>query len=125
MTVRPAPTVDRRGGTLRVESFNQSSIDPALLWPEAAFQLWQASYDTLVTYQRSGGNGGSMMVSDLAIALPPCPAPSRVCSGGSATTRARTCGWPTSPRRGTSTTGPRAGVSFVSERVGGYQYNPI
>jgi YVTN family beta-propeller protein len=48
-----------------------TQIDPALLWPEAAFQLWQASYDTLVTYQRSGGSGGSMLVPDLAIALPP------------------------------------------------------
>jgi hypothetical protein len=55
VTVRPAPTVDRRGGMLRVESFNQSSIDPALLWPEAAFQLWQASYDTLVTTSGPAG----------------------------------------------------------------------
>ena len=70
VTVRPAATVDRRGGTLRVDSWKQPSIDPSLLWPEAPFQLWECTYDTLVTYQRAGGSEGSMLVPDLAVSVP-------------------------------------------------------
>ncbi|PZR82680.1 MAG: hypothetical protein DLM65_03385 [Candidatus Aeolococcus gillhamiae] len=69
--VRAAQTGQHRGGTLHAESsFPLASIDPANLWPEAPSQLWAYTYDTLVTYQRSGGRSGLQLVPDLAVFLP-------------------------------------------------------
>lgn len=71
VAIRPTPTTGRRGGTLRVEDPGaRLTIDPALLWPNSPFQLWAYTYDTLVTYQRVGGSEGSLLVPDLAVAVP-------------------------------------------------------
>ena len=70
VTTRPAQSEDRRGGTLRVEEFAPTSIDPALLWPTSPAQLWSYTYDTLVTFQRVGGSGGLLLVPDLALVVP-------------------------------------------------------
>lgn len=59
------------GGTLRVVSVvAPTSIDPALLYPlmQAAFS--DATYDTLVTFQKTGGSSGLQLVPDLALAMP-------------------------------------------------------
>ena len=71
VAVRPTPTTGHRGGKLRVEDPSaRLTIDPALLWPNSSFQLWAYTYDTLVTYQRVGGNEGALLVPDLAVAVP-------------------------------------------------------
>ena len=47
------------GGTLRVVSVvPPASIDPALLYPWAQAQFSEATYDTLVTFQKTGGSSG-------------------------------------------------------------------
>jgi ABC-type transport system substrate-binding protein len=59
------------GGTLRVVSvIAPTSIDPALLYPWAQAQFSDATYDTLVTFQKTGGSSGLQLVPDLALAMP-------------------------------------------------------
>ena len=59
------------GGTLRVVSvIPPTSIDPALLYPWAQAQFSDATYDTLVTFQKTGGSSGLQLVPDLALAMP-------------------------------------------------------
>jgi peptide/nickel transport system substrate-binding protein len=59
------------GGTLRVVSVvAPTSIDPALLYPWAQAQFSDATYDSLVTFQKTGGSGGLQLVPDLALAMP-------------------------------------------------------
>jgi peptide/nickel transport system substrate-binding protein len=59
------------GGTLRVvSSVPTPSIDPALTYPWEPPQFFEGTYDTLVTFQRVGGNGGLQVVPDLALTLP-------------------------------------------------------
>ena len=47
-----------------------TSIDPALLYPWAQAQFSDATYDTLVTFQKTGGSSGLQLVPDLALAMP-------------------------------------------------------
>ena len=60
-----------RGGTLRVLSSSWfGTIDPALSYPYFGPVFSEATYDTLVTFQRTGGSGGLQLVPDLALAIP-------------------------------------------------------
>ncbi len=60
-----------RGGTLRLLSSAWfGTIDPALSYPEVPPVFTEATYDTLVTFQRTDGSGGLQIVPDLAQALP-------------------------------------------------------
>ena len=61
-----------RGGTLRVlSSLWCGTYDPAigfgLCFPPA---FGEDTYDTLVTFQSTGGNAGTQLVPDLALAIP-------------------------------------------------------
>jgi YVTN family beta-propeller protein len=59
------------GGTLRMVSGNPpGSIDPALIYPLAFADFSAATYDTLVTFQKTGGSSGLQLVPDLALAMP-------------------------------------------------------
>ena len=58
-------------GTLRVVSVvAPTSIDPALIYPLMQAQFSDATYDTLVTFQKTGGSSGLQLVPDLALAMP-------------------------------------------------------
>jgi YVTN family beta-propeller protein len=58
-------------GTLRVVSTTRpTSIDPALQYPSMGPVFGQSTYDTLVTFQETGGNAGLQLVPDLALAMP-------------------------------------------------------
>ena len=60
-----------QGGTLRVLSSSWfGTIDPALSYPYFGPVFSEATYDTLVTFQRTGGSGGLQLVPDLALAIP-------------------------------------------------------
>jgi YVTN family beta-propeller protein len=60
-----------RGGTLRLLSSAWfGTIDPALSYPAIPPVFTEATYDTLVTFQRVGGSGGLQLIPDLALALP-------------------------------------------------------
>ena len=60
-----------RGGTLRVlSSAWPGTIDPGTGYPSVLPVFYEASYDTLVTFQRTGGSGGLQLVPDLALAIP-------------------------------------------------------
>ena len=61
-----------RGGTLRVLSQSWcGTFDPATSFGFCfPGQFTDAAYDTLVTYQRTGGNGGLQLIPDLALAIP-------------------------------------------------------
>jgi YVTN family beta-propeller protein len=59
------------GGTLRVVSGSPpGSIDPALIYPLAFAVFSAATYDTLVTFQKTAGGSGLQLVPDLALAMP-------------------------------------------------------
>ena len=47
-----------------------TSIDPALIYPLMQAQFSDATYDTLVTFQKTGGSSGLQLVPDLALAMP-------------------------------------------------------
>jgi YVTN family beta-propeller protein len=67
----PAATGRPAGGTLRVVSVVPPvSIDPALLYPLMQAQFSDATYDTLVTFQKTGGGSGLQLVPDLALTMP-------------------------------------------------------
>ena len=69
--VRASGGQEHRGGTLRVLSSRDfGTIDPAEAYPSATPQFLVFSYDTLVTFQRVGGNSGLQLVPDLAVAVP-------------------------------------------------------
>jgi peptide/nickel transport system substrate-binding protein len=58
-------------GTLRVVStIRPASIDPALQYPSMGPVFGQSTYDTLVTFQETGGTAGLQLVPDLALAMP-------------------------------------------------------
>jgi YVTN family beta-propeller protein len=58
-------------GTLRAVSVvAPTSIDPALIYPLMQAQFSDATYDTLVTFQKTGGSSGLQLVPDLALAMP-------------------------------------------------------
>ncbi len=59
------------GGTLRVvQSVPTLSIDPARAYGYEPAQFYEGTYDTLVTFQRTGGDEGLQIVPDLALAMP-------------------------------------------------------
>jgi YVTN family beta-propeller protein len=59
------------GGTLRaVSDVPPSSIDPALIYPLEFALFSAATYDTLVTFQKTAGSSGLQLVPDLALAMP-------------------------------------------------------
>ena len=67
----PPATSPPAGGTLRVVSVvAPTSIDPALIYPLMQAQFSDATYDTLVTFQKTGGSSGLQLVPDLALAMP-------------------------------------------------------
>jgi len=58
-------------GTLRVVStIPAASTDPVLQYPSSGPVFPQATYDTLVTFQKTGGSTGLQLVPDLALAMP-------------------------------------------------------
>jgi YVTN family beta-propeller protein len=60
-----------RGGTLTLLGFRPSSVDPAFSQSEyAPPQFSGLAYDTLVTFERTGGPEGLNLVPDLALAVP-------------------------------------------------------
>ena len=62
---------EHRGGTLTLLGFAPSSVDPGfnMQWyPPPSFL--GLAYDTLVTFERTGGPAGLHLVPDLAVALP-------------------------------------------------------
>jgi YVTN family beta-propeller protein len=60
-----------RGGTLTLLGFRPSSIDPAFSQVEyPPPQFSGLAYDTLVTFERTGGPEGLNLVPDLALAVP-------------------------------------------------------
>ena len=86
-----------RGGRLRLLGFRPSSIDPAFshTWYPPP-QFGGLAYDTLVTFERTGGPEGLNLVPDLALAVPePTDAGRDVCvpaaGPGSATPTAGVC----------------------------------
>jgi YVTN family beta-propeller protein len=59
------------GGTLRVASVSPpTSIDPALAYPFMPATFTDATYDTLVTFEKAGGSSGLQLVPDLALTMP-------------------------------------------------------
>ena len=59
------------GGTLRVVSvIPPTSIDPARIYPLMQALFSDNTYDTLVTFQKTGGSSGLQLVPDLALAMP-------------------------------------------------------
>jgi len=67
-----ASATEHRGGTLNVSSERQapSSLDPAVVYDIAAWQILSITNDGLVGYNRVGGPGGATLVPDLASSLP-------------------------------------------------------
>jgi YVTN family beta-propeller protein len=71
VAVGPAVSARPAGGTLRVvTSLIPAGTDPALIYPQMPPQFAAATYDTLVTFQKTGGNSGLQLVPDLALAMP-------------------------------------------------------
>jgi YVTN family beta-propeller protein len=71
--VAAAPAVDAGPGygTLRaVINTRPTSIDPALQYPNLPAILSEFTWDTLVTFQKTGGTVGLQLVPDLALAMP-------------------------------------------------------
>ncbi len=59
------------GGTLHVvQSVPTLSIDPAVAYGYEPAQFYEGTYDTLITFQRAGGEEGLQLVPDLALAMP-------------------------------------------------------
>ncbi len=59
------------GGMLQVvTAVPPTSIDPALLYPWVQGEFSDATYDTLVTFQKTGGSTGLQLIPDLALAVP-------------------------------------------------------
>lgn len=67
----PANGNAHRGGTLTLlETARLGSIDPAFYDDAEPPQFMGLAYDTLVTFERSGGPAGLRLVPDLALGLP-------------------------------------------------------
>jgi peptide/nickel transport system substrate-binding protein len=64
------PSIERRGGTLRLLSARPISIDPALQLALGPLQSDGLTRDGLVTYNHVPGPAGTQLVPDLAIRLP-------------------------------------------------------
>jgi YVTN family beta-propeller protein len=71
VAVGPGENPPAPHGTLRVVSvLRPTSIDPALQYPSMGPVFGQATYDSLVTFQKTGGSAGLQLVPDLAIGMP-------------------------------------------------------
>jgi ABC-type transport system substrate-binding protein/DNA-binding SARP family transcriptional activator/streptogramin lyase len=71
VAIGPAENTPAVYGTLRVVSvLRPTSIDPALQYPSMGSVFGQSTYDTLVTFQKTGGSAGLQLVPDLAMAMP-------------------------------------------------------
>ncbi len=71
VAVGPAENPPAPYGALRVVSvMRPTSIDPALQYPSMGPVFGEATYDTLVTFQKTGGSAGLQIVPDLAIGMP-------------------------------------------------------
>ncbi|HXZ72046.1 MAG TPA: ABC transporter substrate-binding protein, partial [Streptosporangiaceae bacterium] len=81
VAARPAAMSRPAGGMLRVASVSPpTSIDPALIYPWMPTPFSDAAYDTLVTFEKTGGSSGLRLVPDLALTMP------TVTAGGTAYT---------------------------------------
>ena len=71
LSVQPA-ALQHRGGTLKVISTSRTfdSLDPALGYDGAAWDLLNMLYDGLIAFQRVGNPDGTKLVPDLATSLP-------------------------------------------------------
>jgi peptide/nickel transport system substrate-binding protein len=70
LTVLSAP-VSHRGGTVRLGlAAGFDSIDPAVSFSPWSWQVLANTNDGLVGYRRVGGGAGSVIVPDLAVAIP-------------------------------------------------------
>jgi YVTN family beta-propeller protein len=71
LPVQPA-AVPHRGGTLRVVSSGRTfdSLDPAVGYDGAAWNVLNMLYDGLTAFQRVGNADGTKIVPDLAVSLP-------------------------------------------------------
>ena len=93
-----AAAATHRGGTLTLATTNRfASIDPAFQNLATPNQFGKLAFDTLVTFQATGGTSGLRLVPDLALALPPRRTAARAtrsaCGAASATrTEAAACG---------------------------------
>ncbi|HEY7259852.1 MAG TPA: ABC transporter substrate-binding protein, partial [Gaiellales bacterium] len=65
-----APAGTHRGGTLRVETGAVDSLDPAIAYSTPAWSILSITNDGLVGFRRVGGATGSLLVPDLATAIP-------------------------------------------------------
>jgi peptide/nickel transport system substrate-binding protein len=60
-----------RGGTLRIAGGDDlDSVDPGVAWSASGWQLLALTNDGLLTYARSPGSAGAVVVPDLAVSLP-------------------------------------------------------
>ena len=68
---RTAATQDHRGGTLKLlAKAAAGTIDPQVNYTLEYWQLFQATYDGLVAFQKAGGSAAFNVVPDLATNLP-------------------------------------------------------
>ena len=67
-----ASAAEHRGGTLTVSSHVKlrNTLDPALVYDPALWQILAITHDGLVSYKKVGGPDGATLVPDLASALP-------------------------------------------------------
>jgi peptide/nickel transport system substrate-binding protein len=65
-----APAGSHRGGTLRVQSGTVDSLDPAVAYTTPAWNILSITNDGLLGFRRVGGATGSLLVPDLATAIP-------------------------------------------------------
>jgi peptide/nickel transport system substrate-binding protein len=67
-----ASAAEHRGGTLTVSSHVKlpNTLDPALVYDPALWQILAITNDGLVSYKKVGGPDGATLVPDLASALP-------------------------------------------------------
>jgi peptide/nickel transport system substrate-binding protein len=70
-TARAAAAGDRYGGTLRlITTAGSGSFDPQLNYTERYWEIFQAMYDGLVTFAKTGGKESLTIVPDLATEVP-------------------------------------------------------
>ena len=64
-------TADHRGGTLKLLAKSAAgTIDPQVNYTLAYWQLYQASYDSLLAFKKAGGNEAFTVVPDIAQNVP-------------------------------------------------------
>jgi peptide/nickel transport system substrate-binding protein len=64
-------TADHRGGTLKLLAKSAAgTIDPQVNYTLAYWQLYQATYDSLLAFKKAGGNEAFTVVPDIAQSVP-------------------------------------------------------